>query len=105
MVYTVEELSVVIFNYFYCMSPFGPNSRRKIIRARKTTSLPSVLSASNIAAAQNRDTIMSTSLENSLEEERYYTVDNFEKGVLSPGKGTNIDEQEESTETKTNEKE
>lgn len=107
--YTVEELSVVIFNYFYyCMSPFGPNSRRKIIRARarRTTSLPSVLSASNIAAAQNRDTIMSTSLENSLEEERYYTVDNFGKGVLSPGKGTNIDEQEESTETetKTNEK-
>ncbi|XP_070148836.1 RCC1 and BTB domain-containing protein 1-like [Polyergus mexicanus] len=80
------------------------HTRRKIIRARRATFVPSVLSASNIAAAQNRDTIMSTSLENSLEEERYYNVDNFGKDVLSPGKETNV-EQEENTETKTNEKE
>lgn len=106
----MEELSSIIFNYFYyCMSLSGSKSRI-LFRAKRRTSQSVVSSASNIAAAQSRDTIMSTCLEKSSspEEERYNHISftsTFEKTVLSPEKETNVDEQKKSTGTKMSEKE
>lgn len=63
-----------------------------------------VSSTSNIAAAQSHETIMSTCLENSPEEERYNHINTFGKTILSPDKETNVDEQKKNTETRMNEK-